>query len=1328
MALGSEPILTGGSASAAPFRLTGTRVAEFFRFGCERQLRYDLAAPGTAAPGVPRPNRDPARGPRVGPRPGTALLVREGERWERARLRQLLQRFPAEQVRFGGWAETGDAARLAPEQVIASLRAPGALRVLIQPELQLADPLTLARRFGVDPVLVEWGTATPDLLFVQRSRTGRVRLRVADIKASRQAATAHFAQVAFYSLVLEQLCAEQEIAAAADVSTGYIWSRAGRGPRRFALGAYRHHVRQLLQRDLPRIVALEPDACAWHVSPRCNGCRYFEHCRAEADSGADLARVPGITAQGKQVLHEHGIHSVPELAGTFRKDIFEGSHTLEARGDVLQKRASALKVGKALDIRRPTQLLPPSEDVRILVTAEGDPVTGVCFALGLRTVAGGEESAQVFVAAAGTAAAEAAMAGEFAARLAAVLAAASSPAAPVANGAGRKGERRADPSLHLYVWDRTELAVLTGLVERQIAANALLPVMQPLGTLLAAAAAQGAAPASVLVDAVNALFALPVPYHYDLASVSAALRPRDRCHVYVPGPEYAWPFSSQIAFERVHNVWQGREHRPATGTRSAAEVLAEIRRLAEAKTAAMDSVLRALRERSARSAGSRARKPAFQPPKPEEPIGHPALETLRLFARMEAAADAVRTHALHALPAAERARRFECIRGLTLEDRAEDGTLTLSFDPECRDAKFRESDFNLVLTPDDGATLQQTDRELWTRMKLGVELVRYETVLDPPRVVLAPTDRFAKAEEEGLIDFQRELVLDRALSDFNTPKVLETLRHLGDGSGPAALLLDLLDGRVPANWPLPADEADAVARQALARATLNPEQRRAWNGVFERCLTTIWGPPGTGKTYLLAWVLIGHAVAARLAGRPCRILVTAATHRAVVNVLLRLAGEWETAGLSLPLRIAKLRGSGNSTDDDLRGTAVELLPDDRLPATLASADDDAETVVIGSTVWSLWKQMKAAGEEGPSQPWFDLIVVDEASQVKVAEALIALSAIRPGGRVVLCGDHRQLAPITRGRYCAEDNSLFGSAFEHFAQHFAPLALRRSRRMNRALVAYPRALFYPGLVSLCPEHRIGLLPPAAAEAPDDAERALDAVLLDAFLRPDDAVVLCTYTGIRAAARNAFEAWLAARLVRLARRRLLDPRTGAAFADAAFAARGAAVLCPHRAQNSAITAELRRAGFPAEHLPVVDTVERMQGNERELVLVSYAVADREYAEAEAEFLLDPNRFNVAITRARAKLIVLLSEEVLDALPRDERVMASSMAIKGYAAHCSDGSCTLELPVPRGGTVQVTCRYRRLSGTSPEAQREREQQCPAPSAGRQVPSAERREEADA
>jgi DNA replication ATP-dependent helicase Dna2 len=1279
-------------------RLTGSLVAQFFRFRCERQLRYDLVPEGERDGGeIPRANADPAAGPLVGIRPGSEVLLRAGRRWERRKVHELLRRVGEERVRLRGWTTAGDPLRMPYPETVAALRDPGRTEWLVQPELRVPDPEGFARRWGIDPALVRIAPAQPDLVRIRRGPDGRLRFHVVDIKASREAAVSHFAQVAYYVLVLEEVCRAEGIAGAPDRRRGSVWSRGTRGPRSFPLGAYLYHVEEFLRHDLPRVAARPPAEAAWHLSPDSAGCAYFAHCRAEAERVDDLARVPGITPLARLTLHDRGIRTVRELAKSFRRDTYTGCHALETDAVRLRQRAQALQFGKTFDVEKETHLMGPAEGTRLVLAADEDPVTGTCFALGVRVVEGGRAASRVFLSGAGTRAGERALLLEFLAHLDRV-------AAGIAPAEPRRGGGAPGGTLHFFVYDRAELATLRGVLERHLGDPEAQPaIARALAVLFPMDEASGSrplrgSPGTVLSDAVSALFALPVPYTYDLGPVSAALLPAEGGHPYAPPSGYGRPFSGQVAFERAHEAWRNGPPRP--GRPSAGEARAGIRAAVESRLAAVDSVVRAVRERAERRGGSRLRLEAepFAGGEGARPIGHPLLEALRTFTRAEAAAEAVQVRALHAQPAADRARRFECIRGMELVGRNDDDNLVFEFDPECRDAKFKPGDFTLVLTNEDTDTLLESYRRPWLRRQLAMELVEYDLSVAPPRVVLAPGDRrgFEKAEAAGAIHLDRRCVLDRAPGDFNTRRILATLRALAAGEGEAAAVLGLLEGRGPEGWSPPPADVEAVRRAVLApaeaaygRPVLNPDQDLAWEAAFGRAVSLVWGPPGTGKTYLLAWMLVGLAAAARRAGRPCRVLVSSATHRAIVNVLVRVARELAATGISTPLRAVKLRGSGSEADAELEGTAVELVEDARLEALLAEAGEGGEPLVVGSTVWSLWKRMREArSPEAPVASWFDVVVIDEASQIKVSEALIALSSLRPGGQVILCGDDKQLAPVIRGRYGARDDTLFGSVFSRFAESFPRLALRESRRMNRALVEYPRELFYPGLVSMCPEERVRLTA-GTAHLLDE----LDSMLWDVFFRPEDAVVFCTYSGYRAGARNPFEAALAARLARLARGGMLDRDTGERFAPARFVSHALAVLSPHRAQNSAIYGELLAGGMPRGELPVVDTVERMQGNEREMVVVSYAVADGEYAEREAEFLLNPNRFNVSITRPRGKLVVLMSDEVLRVVPRDEEVMTGSMAIKGYGRHCVDGEREVELPAPDGGAVRVRCRYRRL-----------------------------------
>ena len=1331
--------MTGTGTTA--LRLTGTRLAQFFRFRCDRQLRYELVPVGARGGDVPAMNDDPARGPMVGPRPGMGLLARAGRRFERRKIQALLRRFGSDAVSVAGWTEEGDARRIEFPRVVELLRDPGEVKFLVQPRIVLRDAAAFARRHGLDPELLEIAPAQPDLIRIARGKDGRPRFQIIDVKWSRERSVHHFAQIAFYALLLDEVLRAEGIDGEVEMRWGWIWQRGSRRPRRFRLTAYLHHVEEFLRAELPRILATEPAAAAWHLAPRCAGCAFFQLCRAEADRADDLARVPGITPLAREILHERGIRTVAELQkGGWRRDTYTGCHALESAESHLKQRAQALRFGKLFDVEGQTHLLGESEQVRVLVSAEGDPVTGTVFALGLRVERSGNGArgaAEVFVSARGTEAAEREMLNAFAGRVTSLVAAALSPAAAARvagsasedgaeNGAGKRRGFGEKP-VHVFVWDRAELDLMRELMQRHVSNPDAQPALAALARILfPAGGARAAQPGTVLHDAVAELFALPVPYAWDLAAVSAALTPSERPAVHRPRDDYGWPFSSQVAFERAHNVWRRRPHRTSAGVESPDDVRRVIESTVKSKLAAVDSVLRAVREQALR-----ARKPRLRleggfagRAVDAEPIADSVLETLRIFAEMEAAQEALAIRMLHALPSRDRAKRFECIRGMEYVETNADGHLVFEFDPECREVKFRPGEFALVLTNDDGQTLLETDRKPWLRRQLGAELVDFDLAAHPPRVILAPGKGFAEAERTGKISLRHQCVLDRADNDFNTARVVATLRRLAEGRGEASFVRGLLDGRVPDGWLAPLD-ADFGWRETVGRASalrrakdsadsidaadsidsinlasgdstlddsksiLNAEQEKAWRAAFERAVTVVWGPPGTGKTYLLAWTLLGLAAAAKRENRPFRVLVTAVTHRAIVNVLVRIARELEASGIPSPLRALKLKGRGSAADKDLDGLDVDVIEDERLAGVFEETDESRTPVVVGTTVWSLWKRMRDAsggdaGGEQPVHPMFDVVVIDEASQMRIPEALVALSSIRRGGRVILAGDDRQLAPIVRGTY-PEDDPLFGSVFAFFGEKFRPVALRETRRLNGPLAAYPRELFYPGLRSADPDDRIAV---SAANA--DLADPVDALLWDAFLRPEHSVVFCTYDGWHATARNPFEARLAARIATLARQGLIDPATGAPYTPERFRAHALAILSPHRAQNGAILNELAAQGWPRAELPVVDTVERMQGNEREMILVSYAVADREYAEREAEFLLNPNRFNVSITRARTKLIVFVSDDVLRALPRDERVMTGSMALKGYPRHLGAKRREIDLPAPDGTTVCVRLRY--------------------------------------
>jgi superfamily I DNA and/or RNA helicase len=104
-------------------------------------------------------------------------------------------------------------------------------------------------------------------------------------------------------------------------------------------------------------------------------------------------------------------------------------------------------------------------------------------------------------------------------------------------------------------------------------------------------------------------------------------------------------------------------------------------------------------------------------------------------------------------------------------------------------------------------------------------------------------------------------------------------------------------------------------------------------------------------------------------------------------------------------------------------------------------------------------------------------------------------------------------------------------------------------------------------------------------------------------------------------------------------------------------GIGVVVPHRAQKAIL-----RERFP--DLAVtdsIDTVERFQGGERDVIIVSATASDPDFVLAEANFLLNLNRLNVALSRPRKKLIVIASRSIIELLTSDLEVVENAVIWK-------------------------------------------------------------------
>lgn len=501
------------------------------------------------------------------------------------------------------------------------------------------------------------------------------------------------------------------------------------------------------------------------------------------------------------------------------------------------------------------------------------------------------------------------------------------------------------------------------------------------------------------------------------------------------------------------------------------------------------------------------------------------------------------------------------------------------------------------------------------------------------------------------------------------------------------------------------------AQAAIAAAgdyPLRDAQVRAWTGLAEARAGLVLGPPGTGKTHLLSWLILGYVHARQAAGLPCRVFVSAFTLNAIGNVLdgvaRRRADHWPAG--------PTLRYFGGAPAN---GLSPDILHRERVDGRNAQDAIDElmgeDCVIAGSSIWSLYRLLdsrtgpKAAGL---TTELFDLVCIDEASQMVLGHGLMTLGGLKPGGRLVVAGDDRQLPPIRASREVSlGDRQLGGSLYSFLKSAEAPeFALDETFRLNGPLAAYPERKFYPGAYRSAVETRTLDLKPGWSDGLADWERtALD---------PQWPICVLLHDGPPAATSNDLEADLAVRLTGLLVERLPDVRRPDGTLSPDLWSERIAVVSPHRAQNALIKSRLPqelRAGAFAE------TVDRIQGKERDAVLLSYCVADGEFALAEGEFIFAPERLNVAITRARTKLIVLVSRRLLDAVPPDQEVMDKAELLREFVFSCARAG-EIQHRTRDGQNVTVQLR---VLGFDPEQLIEEirpEPRAPDPSAGDLTP----------
>lgn len=481
-----------------------------------------------------------------------------------------------------------------------------------------------------------------------------------------------------------------------------------------------------------------------------------------------------------------------------------------------------------------------------------------------------------------------------------------------------------------------------------------------------------------------------------------------------------------------------------------------------------------------------------------------------------------------------------------------------------------------------------------------------------------------------------------------------------------------------------------AAIQVIAQTDwpLNPSQRDAVEHCLSHRLSLVWGPPGTGKTTTAASLLTARIVAARAAHQNIRVLITGPTYTAWENLFGEVLTLLEKVNVT-DVSCYRIYSSTHPDRTSLPSAAnavqdIEARRNDAdFQSFWAELQDPARIVLVGAGAQQCYRIAKQGNDTAVAE-LFDFMVIDESSQLDVARSLFPLCLLAENAELALFGDHLQMPPVIITQPPRNAEWLVGSIQNYLLRrHSLPLQnLLINYRSASAFVDFGKRIGYPPDLTAHSENLRLHRNFQATTTPEQWQNTVPWFAgLNEIFEPERRLVAVTYPDGRAGQANDFEADIVCSMVQnlfLSFSEFLDgekDETGQektpnhqAFDPDAFWERGVGIVTPHRAQRALIVRRVREI-FP-EHDPqkidsAVDTVERFQGGQRDTIIISFGVGDPDLIAEEESFLLQLERTNVAISRARVKCILVISEDLAYHLPSDRETIHTSKAVKTYVS---------------------------------------------------------------
>ncbi|QIK64333.1 TM0106 family RecB-like putative nuclease [Leucobacter viscericola] len=384
---------------------------------------------------------------------------------------------------------------------------------------------------------------------------------------------------------------------------------------------------------------------------------------------------------------------------------------------------------------------------------------------------------------------------------------------------------------------------------------------------------------------------------------------------------------------------------------------------------------------------------------------------------------------------------------------------------------------------------------------------------------------------------------------------------------------------------------------------------------LDRSYLAVQGPPGTGKTYLAAQV-----IKTLVEDHGWRIGVVAQSHRVVENVLDGVV----EAGLAAE-HTAKVPQGGALTEGAPQ-PGYTVLARNGQAAFLAEHARSGFGCVVGGTAWDFANQTRVLRQE------LDLLVIDEAGQFSLAPTIAASVAAQ---RLLLLGDPQQLPQVSQGSHPEPvDTSALGwllGEHETIPEELG-FFLAETRRMRPELAEVVSELAYEGRLHAHPTASHRMVEGAGAAG-------------------------LSWHPVEHEGNSTSSVEEAAEVVRIAREALSGTLYELGSMPRQLTQQDLIVVAPYNAQVECVSQALAGAGLGEVR---VGTVDKFQGQEAVIAIVTLAASSAEDVPRGLEFLLMRNRLNVAISRAQWAAHLVSSERLGDGLPTSSEGVA---ALSGY-----------------------------------------------------------------